>query len=412
MAQEIKDLVKNNPIITGLIIGALCLAALILTIAFFILKKRKRNSYEVTKIEDTIQNHKNLVGMSDGEINDLSFDVENSKKYLKKNNQTDFDGVDNLGNTIFHHYAVNNNDKETIKTLLFDVVKNKKSDTLNQKNENGDPPLHLAIMHENNTFIKECIFHGANIDIQNKNGETPIHLATKNENLNLVNFLLLKNANLNMQNKEGKTPFHLAIERNNFKVAKVLNEAGANFSLKDKDENTPLHLLVNKNAENLEISQNRDYEVFIQTLKNGDNAKALNEQNISGDTPLHIAARNSYYQIATRLLKNECNINIQNKLGDTPLHVAIKNERMMLASLLLSKHANQNIKNNKGLSARDLINIQMDLQNKHEDTVKKNIYQPHIKNEESTSFNKIGMPIKPNQSLELKDQKEKTDECC
>ena len=284
---------------------------------------------------------------------------------------------------------------------------------MNRKNDNGDAPLHIATTHGNDKFVKDLIFSGANIDIQNKNNETPLHIATKNENLDLVNFFLLKNANLNVQNKEGKTPLHIAIERNDFKIAKALNDACANLLMKDKEGNAPLHLLINRNVENLESNSNKDYKAFIKTLKNDENKNAFDEKNISGDAPLHIAARNNHYRIANRLIKNECDINIKNNLGDTPLHVAIKNERMTLSRLLISKKANQNIKNNDGFSAKDLMDIQLGVQNKNCNTKEKNIHKSRDKNEEEVlSFNKIGMPIKPSESLKLKDKKEKTDECC
>lgn len=63
--------------------------------------------------------------------------------------------------------------------------------------------------------------------------------------------------------------------------------------------------------------------------KAADQEKLICGVNSDGDTPLHLAAQQHYYQIA-ELLRINCKHSpncrsVQNKVGKTPLHVALMN---------------------------------------------------------------------------------------
>ena len=61
----------------------------------------------------------------------------------------------------------------------------------------------------------------------------------------------------------------------------------------------------------------------------------VNEQDTDGMTPLHIAARDGYIEIARLLIKHQANSNLADDCGDTPLAVAAINGHEAVVLLLL-----------------------------------------------------------------------------
>jgi ankyrin repeat protein len=55
-----------------------------------------------------------------------------------------------------------------------------------------------------------------------------------------------------------------------------------------------------------------------------------------GETPLHVAVRNNYYEIAELLLKYNADIHKKNRYGESPLDIAEDQNNQRLVGLLLS----------------------------------------------------------------------------
>ncbi len=72
---------------------------------------------------------------------------------------------------------------------------------INGIDEDGDTPLHCAVMHRNLDLVKLLVRRGALIDISNENSETPIIVALKDNNIEIFNFLMEAGAELCIRSK-------------------------------------------------------------------------------------------------------------------------------------------------------------------------------------------------------------------
>ena len=96
--------------------------------------------------------------------------------------------------------------------------------------------------------------------------------------------------------------------------------------------------------------------------------KQLTDSNIDvnvkrdrGETPLHIAARFSYYEVAKLLISKGADVNVRNDFGWTPLHQAAYSltkggRKMSTIELLLLKGANVNAETDSGATPLDVAN--------------------------------------------------------
>ena len=96
--------------------------------------------------------------------------------------------------------------------------------------------------------------------------------------------------------------------------------------------------------------------------------KQLTDSNIDvnvkrdrGETPLHIAARFSYYEVAKLLISKGADVNVRNDFGWTPLHEAAYSFTegrgpIRTVELLISKGANVNSKGESGGTPLDIAN--------------------------------------------------------
>ena len=96
--------------------------------------------------------------------------------------------------------------------------------------------------------------------------------------------------------------------------------------------------------------------------------KQLTDSNIDvnvkrdrGETPLHIAARFSYYEVAKLLISKGADVNVRNDFGWTPLHQAaysftIGGQKMSTIELLFLKGANVNAETDSGATPLDVAN--------------------------------------------------------
>lgn len=74
----------------------------------------------------------------------------------------------------------------------------------------------------------------------------------------------------------------------------------------------------------------------------------INEKDVDGFTPLHMAVQKGYTRLADFFLRHGANPNEQNNYGSTPLHLAAIENNARLVNILLYHSARTNIRNNKG----------------------------------------------------------------
>ncbi|UIP92691.1 ankyrin repeat domain-containing protein [Wolbachia endosymbiont of Anopheles demeilloni] len=117
-------------------------------------------------------------------------------------------------------------------------------------------------------------------------------------------------------------------------VADFINK-GDDVNAKNNHGDTPLHL----------ATKNSHLDVLEKLIKEGAN---VNERNKYGNIPLHWAASYGRLSIVEELIEKGADINAKNNNGNTPLHWAVKSSHLEVAKFLISNHADVNAKNKDG----------------------------------------------------------------
>lgn len=122
---------------------------------------------------------------------------------------------------------------------LISVLKNK-GISINETDDFGNTPLHVAIMKRDDSYARCLINQGADLNIRNKINLAPLHLsAFLNDNV-ITNDLISKGAEVNIKGNSGYTPLHIASLMNNFDVARDLLRGGALKALRTDQKLTPV----------------------------------------------------------------------------------------------------------------------------------------------------------------------------
>ena len=160
---------------------------------------------------------------------------------------------------------------------------------VNEKDQRGDTPLFLAIIHGQAPVMKALLEKGADINFKfEKTGETYLFYVTTKETAEL---LMDKGLKVTDTDKMGSTPLQRAAFRNHLDVVKVLLAKAANVNAKDNSGYTPLH----------EAASANHRAVVEQLLEKGAN---VNAKDNDGKTPLDFAQEQNEQEIA-KLLKQK-----------------------------------------------------------------------------------------------------------
>jgi ankyrin repeat protein len=179
------------------------------------------------------------------------------------------------------------------------------------------------------------------LNLQDKEGNTAIMKAVELNQMNFVKKLLKDNrVNLDIQNEQGDNILSFAIEKKNISLIDfLLTKLDPNH--KDIYENTFVHIAIeisNKKDEDKEL------EIIHKLLSKNIN---LNDKNIFGDTPLHLAVDKNSVHLVKFLLQNNANINEKNKKGETPYSLAIRSGRTDILRLMEQSPQVNNYKKNQ-----------------------------------------------------------------
>merc|ERR1712137_730016 len=98
---------------------------------------------------------------------------------------------------------------------------------IDEETQQGNTPLHLAVIGNDITTIKFLLENSANPNYSNTYGETPLHWACKEGNTEIVQLLLRRRALVNLADTDGNTPLHWAAEYDHTEVITLLRGRGA-----------------------------------------------------------------------------------------------------------------------------------------------------------------------------------------
>ena len=228
----------------------------------------------------------------------------------------------------------------------------------NQQNAVGDTALHIVCrMRTGGELLKVLTSTpGINLALGNQEGNAPIHIACMKFRLKSLKILLsCESCDPNLQNSKGDTALHIVCRMktgNELQILEVLTSIpGINLTSLNHEGDAPIHIAY--------MHSRLDILKQFLTFKSCD----PNQQNVRGDTALHIACRMRTDREPELLkilevLTSTPGINptLVNYEGDAPIHTACMNSRLeSLKVLLRCESCDPNQQNSKGDTALHIV---------------------------------------------------------
>ncbi|XP_069466569.1 nuclear factor NF-kappa-B p100 subunit [Ambystoma mexicanum] len=218
------------------------------------------------------------------------------------------------------------------------------------QDENGDTPLHLAIIHGQRNVIQQLVQvivsipHQEIVNIPNYLNQTPLHLAVITKEKRLVEFLLQAGADPTLLDRSGNSVLHLAVQAGDDEMLSIL--------LKYLTTST-MHLLNEPNYHGLFpihwAVKTKSMKCLDLLVSKGADVNAAERK--SGRTPLHLAVDMENLNIATYLVKKlGADVNVRTFAGDTPLHLSAAIGSPILTKMLIKSGADVFSENDEPMS--------------------------------------------------------------
>lgn len=235
------------------------------------------------------------------------------------------------------------------------------------QDENGDTPLHLAVIHQQPAVALQLIQIIINtpqskfINQLNHLGQSPLHLAVITKQPKLVEVLLRVGADPSLLDRDGRTAVHLAAHIGDENIMKVL------LGLMDKRHlhlvNTadfsglyPLHLAVRKGGEKC-----------LRALVEAGARINMPEQK-SGCTALHLAVKENLFKVACTIITElKADVDACTFGGNSPLHLAASMGSPHVCSVLIAAGADKRLENDEPLFCSSSSSDEEELSEKRED---------------------------------------------
>uniref|UniRef100_A0A3P8YPE5 RHD domain-containing protein n=1 Tax=Esox lucius TaxID=8010 RepID=A0A3P8YPE5_ESOLU len=217
------------------------------------------------------------------------------------------------------------------------------------QDDNGDTPLHLAIIHQQSAVIQQLVHTLQNmrqdrvLNQLNHLSQSPLHLAVITGQVKVVDVLLRAGADPTLLDQDGRTALHLAALTGDDTTLRVLlGHLGERYShlvnTADYHGLYPLHLAVRKGGERC-----------LRLLVEG-GAKINAPEQKSGCSALHLAVKENLFKVACTLITElKADVNMVTFGGNTPLHLAASQGSPPLCSMLIAAGADKNVENDEPL---------------------------------------------------------------
>jgi ankyrin repeat protein len=227
---------------------------------------------------------------------------------------------------------------------------------VNEQDERGDTPLHVAARHNINPEVIAVLLNaGADANARDSDGLRPIVYASGRK--------ILTNSDVYGQLKSatgapsGEFFFELCAIGTPKEIVSAV-EFGRDINARGtRSDETPLHFAAGYNS---------DPEAITVLLKAGADTNARTKY---GSTPLHYAASNVNPEVLAVLLKTVADVNVQDERGDTPLHYNVyDNPSPDVIAILLKAGADVNVQNKDG-------KMPIDVAERNETTKNSDVYR-------------------------------------
>lgn len=141
----------------------------------------------------------------------------------------------------------------------------------------GLPPLHIALLREDQEMIQLLVDMGADVQAVSASGMTALHFATlRSHSVETIRLLLAKGAVVDVTNMHALTPLYFSVLNGNEQGVRMLLEAGANPHVVSRDGGSLLHVAATR----------VNTRIIPLLLKQGVNVA---HTNMSGQTALEVA---------------------------------------------------------------------------------------------------------------------------
>ena len=259
---------------------------------------------------------------------------------------------------------------DEFKNGVTELMEQLSADASTEIGESGLSPLHQLVLHNFYEETENILKKGANPNVQGGKGKgynadaymgiTPVQLACYMGNYNMVKLLVDNGADTSICDDMGRNCYHFLASINYDKLMgklmgqyKTINQREDIFSLlkgdinaKDKDGITPIAQLLSSN--NMKLPK-------LLIKKYIDAGADITATDDDGNNALINAVINESVTSSMLLMDNKDLINSQNNDGDTALHIAVREGYFEIAYALINKGADTGIANNSGKTAAELI---------------------------------------------------------
>lgn len=249
-------------------------------------------------------------------------DVEVMKALLDAGADTEH--VDNDGNTVLAEIA--KTDETSAAQLLLDRGANAK-----HVSAEVTTPLHKAIQANKLEMTRTLLMKHKNVECAGYEGLLPLHFAVTCGDLALVKLLCAFGAHVDAPDNPRMPPIFGAIRAGKADIVPFLLDSSAKISWKNL---TVLHaaaMFRSPNFMKLLLSHISNSEISTTVL--------INQACDSGETPLHIAAKEGDIETVRILLAAGAEVNVEDRFSKTPLNYAIDNEKDDVQDFLLGQGA-------------------------------------------------------------------------
>lgn len=172
-----------------------------------------------------------------------------------------------------------------------------------ESQETAEANLQLCGYENPHLLLEPCLVKSTSSGL-----ETPLHMAVRSGSSKIVQLLLQHGADHNARDAQGMTPLAHAIIGNHESVANTLLSRGAQVLAIDKQQRSALHLAVLHSRERLLTTLIRHC---------GRNSSVIDECDMEGQTPLHIAIKMSHDLAVEALCEAGADVQLQLGVNST-----------------------------------------------------------------------------------------------